>query len=284
MGVNAALDQLALGDHVCCPVSATEQTWAVAAAGTACGLRDGQKVLFIVDDPDGLRGFLAGTAVGAERALATGQLQVHPSAGTDTRDAGFNADQMVDMLRAEIDLADRQGFAGVRATGDFLSAIVRHRHNTDAVIDYECRANAIFAEGHIIGICHYDPRALASATWQRVFSAHPTTLLPTGNGTLTRLHGARIPSGIRLTGTADLANRDALPALLAGVVAIPGACRIDTRGLEFVDVPAIGCLLRTAAARSGRPTIIVCGTQLAGLLQLCGAGSLPDLVVTVESP
>jgi MEDS: MEthanogen/methylotroph, DcmR Sensory domain/STAS domain len=282
MSVNAALGRLKLGDHVCCPINGTEQSWAVAAASTTRGLRDGHKVLFFVDDPDGLRRFLARQVRGAERAMVTGQLQVRSGAGTDVGDCGFDVDKASDILEAEIELAARQGFAGVRSSGDLLSVVARGRReaNADAVVEYERRVNAIFVAGCVIGICHYDPRDFDAATWHRILSAHPSTMLPAEDESLVRLHGARITAGIRLTGTVDLVNRDALPALLADVVRLPGACRIDASGLEFADAHAIGCLLRTATARAGRQTTIVCTTHLATLLRLCGAAGVPGLTVT----
>jgi len=284
MGVNAVLDQLELGDHVCCPISGPAQTWAVAAATTACGLRDGHKMLFFVDDPDGLRQFLATTVPGAERAVVHHQVQIHPGAGTYLGDTGFDPDRVFDMWVAEIDLADHQGFAGVRATGDIRPATPRRRPNIDAVIEYEHRLNTIFTQRRVIGICHCDPGGFTPATWQRILAVHPTTVLPTGDGTLARLHSACTATGIRLTGTVDLLNQDALPGVLTEVAALPGACRIDAKGLEFVNAHAIGCLLQTAAARTGRPTTIVCRPHLAKVLKLCGSASIPGLVVTTESP
>jgi hypothetical protein len=280
MGVNAVFDQLELGDHVCCPASDAGQRWAVAAAGTASGLRNDQKVLFFVDDPDELRGFLATSVPGAERALASRQLQVRPGGTAYGPDRSFDGDQVLDFVAGEIELAGRQGYAGLRSTGD-LSATARHRRDTDAVIDYECRLNALLTEGGIIAICHYDQHDFAPATWQRILATHPTALPPTGDRAMGRLRGLRDATGIRLVGEADLVNHVAFRALLASVASLPGDCRIDATGLGFADARAIGCLLRTATARIGHRTTIACTITLAELLALCGASSVPGLTVEI---
>lgn len=280
MTVNAVFSQLVFGDHVCCPVRSAEQRWAVAAAGTTCGLRQNQKLLFYVDDPGGLHTFLANTVPGAEQAMASRQLEVHPAGGA-YGPGGFDGDAVLEFAMSQIELAHRQGFAGLRSTGD-LTAMIRNPRDTDAIIDYERRTNGLFTTEHYIGICHYNPDDFAASTWHRVLAAHPTTLPPDGADALARLRGTRTATGIELVGTVDLLNHAALPALLSGVAALPGDVRIDVTGLEFADAQAITCLLRTAAHRIHRPTTIACTARLAELLSLCGAASVPGLTMVVD--
>lgn len=282
MGVNAELAHLEFGDHVCCPVSNDEECHAAAAAGAAASLRCEQKVLYFVRNPDGLRYFLATRVPGAERAMARQQIQIYVNSRTYGPDQGFECDRVLDFMASEVELADRQGFAGLRSVGD-LSAVACRPRDIDAVIEYETRLNAIFASGRIIGICHYNRSDFPAKTWRRILSAHPTTVLPTRNGSIARLRGTRTPRGMILTGGADLVNHGALASLLSEVVPLPGHCRIDATGLEFVDAQAIGCLLRTAEVRADRPTTINCGAHLAELLDMCGSASVPGLTVTVDT-
>ena len=278
MTVNDLLRSLELGDHVCCPADSVRQQWQTAVAGTACGLARGQKVLFFVPDPDGLRRHLAAEVTGAARALERQQIMVNSSDGAYLSKRGFDGEQMLDLVAAEIDLAERQGFTGLRATGD-LSAVARQPRHTEAVLDYEVRLASIYAGGRITGICHYDPGALAERTWQRVVAAHPSTVQATGQGAVSRLHAVRTPVGIRVSGGVGLVNRGAVASGLAEVAAHPGPCEIDATALGFADGWAVGCLLRTAGARAADGTTIVCSTFLSRALARCGAASVAGLTV-----
>ncbi|MBT8225548.1 MAG: STAS domain-containing protein [Dactylosporangium sp.] len=280
MNVNPVLDHLDIGDHVCCPVGSVEECWAVAAAGTSCGLHAGHKVLFFADDPDGLSGHLAARVPGARRALTNRQLQVQAGAASYAPQDTFDGDQMIDRIASEAVLAQRQGFSALRVSGG-LSAVLDGTGDADAdaVVDYETRVNTLLSQEPIIAVCHYDLRTTTSEVWQRLVAAHPTTVVPTGKQAVSRLRGLRTRAGIRLAGEADLANHAALAHLLADVTAAPGTCLIDATELRFADARALGCLLRTAESRGGRATVIACPAHVAECLRVLGADRIPQLTV-----
>ena len=186
----------------------------------------------------------------------------------------------IDRLTAEIDIAGREGYAGLRVLTDLTSAGPGDL-DAGAVLDYEAAANAVWSTSQAMGVCHYRQSCFDAGTWRRLVAVHPSTVLPESNTIVAWLRCRGRGGALRLTGEADLTNHAALRSLLAPAVAAAGDCRIDASGLRFADVGALTSLLHAAQARTGRLTTIVCSAHHAGMLHRLGAATEPDLTVTV---
>ena len=279
MDVNAVLEVLEYGDHVCSPIRSVATARAVAATSTRSGLRNGQKMLFFTSDP-ALRDFLRARVEGAAAAMERHQLQLIPSAASYLPDGVIDPQQLVETLDAEIDLATHQGYPGLRVTGD-LSQITTFWHEPEPLLEYEALVNSLFATKPVIAICHHDPDAFAPATWTTMVATHPSTVIPDGDAYVSQLRVIRTSTGLQLTGEADLANHHALPQLIRANLAMDGPGDIDATQLRFADARALGCLLRAVKDREGHRTIIRCQPHIAECLALLGAGHLAHLTVTI---
>ena len=272
------LDRLQWGDHVCMRASSADEQHASAAAYVAGGLREGHRTLLFVDNPGGLREHLLARLPAADAALTRGQVEIRSGAVSYRAAGGFEPARMLDTVAAEIDQAQRWGYAGLR----ILAGVAPTGEHNEALIDYEARVNALCVHRPVIGLCHYNPHTLDSVTWQKVSQAHTSIVRSVDavdGGTWLRCR--RTAEGVRLTGEADLTNRTALAGLLAGLARWPGVCRIDATDLRFADNPAAMCLLRVAETRPTQATVIVCMPYLAKLLTLLGAATIPGLEITV---
>ncbi|MEV4756891.1 MEDS domain-containing protein [Micromonospora sp. NPDC049559] len=275
---------LALGDHVCVPTAEVSDQPAMLHEFADAGLREGQKVLLATSRPapsalvDALRAKLPG----APDALAHGQLVVSDAADIYFPDGRFDPERTLRTLAAEIDLAEREGYPGLRISGD-LTWAAAHGVDGRLLADYETRANLLFVGGRALGVCHYDPRQFASTAWQELVAAHPASLRP---ATQTPVSGLRCvltvaPTGLAVDGEADLSNRAALSSVLSAVVPMPGRCVIDATGLRFADAYAMSSLVDVAVARGDRPTTLVCSPRLARLLDLLDVGRVPALSLRI---
>ena len=272
------LDRLQLGDHVCVRASSADEQHVSAIAYVAGGLREGHRPLLLVDDPGGLREHLLARLPAADAALTRGQVEIRPGAASYCAAGGFESARMLDAVAAEIDQAQRWGYAGLR----ILAGVAPTGDHNEALLDYEARVNALCVNQPVIGLCHYNPGALDRVTWQKLSQAHTSTVesVDAVDGS-TWLRCRRTADGVRLTGEADLTNRTALAGLLAGLAGCQGVCRIDATDLRFADNPAAMCLLRVAESRPTQATVIVCTPHLAKLLALLGAATVPGLEITV---
>ncbi len=279
MSVDAVLERLQPGDHVCAPVVSTSELNTLAIPFAEGGLRDDYKVVFAVNDPPAFRHHLTARIPRAIGAFATGQIEVRSVAASYLPGGVFQPDVILETIAASIDTAQRQGYRGLRISGS-LSGTRFRSVNAETLADYESRANEFCVNDQIIGMCHYNPDAFEPAAWQDVMTTHPSTILAGSDQPVTEFRCRRTDSGVRLTGEVDMANRNALLSMLAVVVRLPGPCEIDATALRFADGQAIAHLLRVAAERGERPTTIVCAGHLARLLDLFGTATAPNLTLT----
>ena len=286
--IGSALADLQLGDHICMPVTSVAERRSIVAGLVDDGLRDRHQVLVLTDDPPPheLSSWLAGRKPEADRALACGQIQVLPSEASYLPDGTLDVDRTLAAFNVHIDLAQRQGYHGIRVSGD-LTWIRDGRPSDDTLIDYETRVNTLFVDGPVIGLCLYDPRSFDPVAWDSLTAAHPCTAWAADSVSSPRLRCRRTddPPGLKLAGEADWANHQALPSLLTAATNVPGRCWIDATELAFADARAVASLLHTAAERGKRPTTIVGSTQLVAMLSaLTGGAATRAITLTTSTP
>jgi hypothetical protein len=281
MRADPLLEGLDLGDHLCIPVSDVGDRIGIAAALTAGALRHGDRTIVLTDDPapPAMAGFLTARVPGVAAALARDQVRVQPSAASYLPDGRFRPEEVNAHFAAELDQARREGYAGLRVTADLGWA---DRVDPDDLLRYEIGINALFPDGHALGVCVYDRGAARHDVWHRLLAAHPTAVATPGGRVVSRLRclRTRSPAGLRLDGEVDLVNHAALPVLLDAAVPVPGECVVDTTGLRFADVNALTCLMHVAVRRAGRRTRLVCRPQVAHLLRMIDADEVPGLTIT----
>lgn len=276
MNLNGVLDQLTLGDHVCAPVACAADARKVAAVHTAHGLREQHRIILHTTEPDALRATLMTLVPGAGTALTRGQIRLIAHWHPWTARAG----PLPGRLAALAERTRQDGYTG-------LSLVVHHSRRYqpgefESLLQNETQVNSVFAAGGISAVCTYQPGGFAPWDWKRLVAAHPSTVVPTAADAVARLRCVVTTTGVRLSGEADLANREALPVLLSAVASRPGPCLIDAVDLTFADAQAIGCLLQLAQVRGCRGTTITCGPHLGELFGVVGAGRTPYLTVVVR--
>jgi hypothetical protein len=189
---------------------------------------------------------LAAGGAHVDRALASGQLEV-AAAAANYRCSGtrFDADAAAARLRQVVQQAHWDGYPALRALGDMAWAAGRPHGELHR---YEAEMNTMYAEAYAMAVCLYDRRLFPHRELCALISAHPASAGPRsrpGDGPLLRLR--QIPQGLRLSGEADLSNRDAVAAVLANS---PPGLTLDLSELRFADASV--CRLIADGRRAGR--------------------------------
>ena len=263
--------ELQLGDHVCLPIDTDEQVQSHVSGFTAAGLTDRQQVMVFTQAVTvaDMAGWLRCQDQAFAAALDTGQLQVHRPEDVHLSGGSFAPERMMAIFARATDQAFADGYRGLRVTVDMTWAL-RNVPGVEQLFDFEAAANRLFTDRRLIGVCAYDRRRFDGAAIERASAAHPIT---PGSS---MLRCAQLPgAGLALEGEADIANRNALAALIE---CLPDTDAIlDLTGLTFADAASLGLLVRSAAARAHR-TRVCCTPRMARLLRLIDI----DEVATIE--
>lgn len=139
-------------------------------------------------------------------------------------------------------------------------------------------------------ICLYDQRRVAAEELDRIAMAHLGSTLDQANGDqwpqLRLLHTAD-PLGLRIIGQADLATRDALAAVVAGLTKdlpvddVP--VTVDVSELGFADGAIARALVRAARTAPSGMRIVGASATLARLIHLAGGDDVPGLTLQAAS-
>jgi anti-anti-sigma regulatory factor len=139
------------------------------------------------------------------------------------------------------------------------------------LLAYETQVNQFFGDPRVTGLCLYDRRRFGKELLGRVGAVHPGPLL----GFTLGGWGAHL----RLTGELDASNTESLPSILELVAGADTVVMLDASDLSFVDAAGAGHIVRFAASRPDRHTVVRCSRGVRQTLQLVGAESVPSLVL-----
>jgi anti-anti-sigma regulatory factor len=209
-------------------------------------------------------------------------LRVSAAADAFLNQGVFDADAVLASWRAGVAQARAEGYQGLGVVADMLWA-VRKVPGIDRLAWYEAQLNRICAAGFLTAVCLYDRRVFTAADLRGVSNAHPGTASPGDpSGWTMQLHIAHTmdPVGIRLTGEADLATRQALQAVLDGLpedLPYGSPVTVDLSGLSFADGATAIALVRLARALPAGSRFVGTSGALATVLRLVGDEPVPGV-------
>ena len=239
-------ERLQLGDHVCALIEGIDDGLDVMAQTVTAGLAGGDMVMVFTESlpPVAVLAGLEERGVAMTPAQRSGQVRVLPAREAYLPTGRFEPFRVLDSMAGHIEQATTAGFSGLRMIGDMTWALGAPP-GVEQLARYEAHSNELYMQGRALGICLYDQSAFGSELLRDVACAHPTTTSPsddTDGAPLLRIRRTLNPYGLRLTGEADLTNRQALAAALDALVdqrpdnLTPVV--IDVEGLRFADAGA----------------------------------------------
>ncbi|MGW5633578.1 MEDS domain-containing protein [Streptomyces sp. NPDC003832] len=265
---NVPVERLRLGDHACLDAGDGESSWAVFTAYTRTSLARQEKVLLVLD-PDDLQddevvALLGRDGGGVEEARASGQLSLKRTPQMYLPDGRFLKERTIDAYRAEVERAEREGWAGLRIAAD-MSWAPRAGLDDSRLLDYEASVAPLFADPLFTAICWYDRQRFGSAVLDGV----------------TRLHSVRVAEPD--PGTRTDVVRVLRRALSRQDTQGPARIALDLRDLCFMEAHCAWQLISLAGSLpAGSEVTLRCGELLALVLRQFGADGVPQLVLDVE--
>ncbi|WP_449064983.1 MEDS domain-containing protein [Planomonospora algeriensis] len=273
------------GDHLCLPFSDDAEQREVAAAFITGGLARGERVLYFTDrrSPQTVHSWLPADDLAA--ALCSGQLSVRTAEDSYLAAGRFDADAMVTALKEETERSLRDGYTGLRVSGE-MSWALRDVPGAGELEEYEREVAAVFATGLATAVCHYDTRLFGPARTRALTRCHPALV---GMNALYHDGLVRILPAyqaghrtLRVTGTIDQGNAHGLAAALQTAAGWDGDIHVDLSELEFIDVAGLRTLTRAAGRLdpARRLRLLHLAPMLRDIMHLVGWDREPRLVLT----
>ncbi|MDH7500667.1 MAG: MEDS domain-containing protein [candidate division NC10 bacterium] len=172
------LARLRPGDHLCSIYRDFREQMEVVVPFLATGLAQGQRCLYLTDrtDTEEIVKALAAAGVPIEAALASRQFLILSSQESYLQDGYFDPERMTAALRQAEGDALRNGYSGLRVTGEMTWAL-RGSPGSERLIEYEAALNSFFPESHSLAICQYQEDRFSPELLLQVILTHPQVLL-----------------------------------------------------------------------------------------------------------
>jgi anti-anti-sigma factor len=278
----ALVNRLRPGDHVFFSFADDAERRRLTAAYVRAGLRHRDKVVYLTSLPGAEQAITELSRAGVDTAAALRSGRITVAGADDTYLAGgrFDPEAAGAMFADEVRRARRAGFSGLRALGDMAWA-VRGAPGSEHLAGYERQVNRLYADGYAMAVCLYDRRLFGPPRLSELARAHPAAVTPRTSrtaGPLLRM--VRQAGGLRLSGEADLSNRDALATVLTHLLEDSSApvVTLDLTDLRFADATSCELIVRTAREAAGRLRTTGTRPSVRRLLRLQGGASVPGLL------
>jgi hypothetical protein len=170
---------LRLGEHACSLYRTEEERRSQVAAFLSDGIRSGEKIFYAVDDSSSERvlEYLKGAGIDAAALLKSGQLEVYPTSNVYAPSGSFDVNQMLTRVKMIVDRVLKEGYPGVRATGEATWAL-RGWPGSEKLAEYELRLNALFPSLRCAALCQYDMTRFRPGLLHNLKATHPVVLAP----------------------------------------------------------------------------------------------------------
>jgi PAS domain-containing protein len=168
------ISDLRPGSHILCLYDSEEEHRAWVTPFLAEGLQRGERVNYVLDQhsAETIVDYLRAAEVETEPYLASGQLNLLDARQLLFSEGRFDPDTALRSLTLEIERAVEQGCTGLRVSWE-MSWATHRRAGSGRLMEFECKANAAFADELFIGLCQYDRRRFSPAQLLEAIAVHP---------------------------------------------------------------------------------------------------------------
>nr|WSX75017.1 MEDS domain-containing protein [Streptomyces sp. NBC_00899] len=237
----ASLGPVDIGDHVCWVMPRPGDFRNAALGYLSDGTHLGDKIMVVGSSAP------AWLESPAPDGLLVDPVVVHGGVGWD-------ADELVSLVRQEAERADRQGFRALRVLAE-MDRIWPADITAEQVADQELRLDALTGGTAAMVVCAYASPGLAPKVLEQAASVHPHFAG----------HPAQQPSFHifseaadcwRVSGVVDADGAGAFRAAVTGLLRTLATLRLRCDGLQLMDAVGMQTLADAAAAMPGRRIVL----------------------------
>lgn len=173
ISVGLSKDVLEAGTHICYIYNDEKERDALIARFLEAGENENEKLVYVVEDIERARAQLTSAGI---RVGDTPQWTFSHLSEVYLVDGDFTAESVLQSFKSFYDLAIREGFSGVRGSGD-MRWVLRAKNLGNSPVEYEARVNLAVKTHPWTSICQYDAREFDGDTLFNMLSVHPYTIV-----------------------------------------------------------------------------------------------------------
>ena len=172
------VSEISWGAHLCSIYRGKKEQLAVAVPYVVAGLQNNQRCVYVADKPgrEDICSALARTGIDVDGCIAKRQLLVLGKEETYLKDGFFSPVAVLDMLINAHYEALRDGYSGLRCSGD-LNLADHDASVLNRLMDYEREVNFLFWHNHLIGLCQYNETTVPEDILLGVIYTHPKVVI-----------------------------------------------------------------------------------------------------------
>lgn len=171
------LKHLRFGDHISLFYRDRTEQFSVAMPYIKSGLANGEKCIYIAEEstPSDIKYALEKEGIDVEKYLNSGQLRIMVPEDFYLKPGYFSPDEVIDSLEENTNLAIKEGYKGLRGTGE-MSWALRKLVDSERLIEYESKLNRFSQKGLALGICQYNVGRFQEEILLDVIKTHPIVI------------------------------------------------------------------------------------------------------------
>ncbi|NEU56636.1 MEDS domain-containing protein [Halorussus sp. MSC15.2] len=160
-------------DHLALVYETTEEQFSAAIPFVEQGLDRNERCLYIADENSKTEVLAAmrDAGVDADAARESGALTLHTKQDTYCRNGGFDPDDMIAFLAAEIEAATEE-YEALRVTGE-MTWIFGDDPEIADLVEYEGKLNRLLPDENGIALCQYNRNRFPAEVLRDVVRTHP---------------------------------------------------------------------------------------------------------------
>jgi len=168
------------GDHLCQIYETEEEHRKLLTPYLIQGLRNNEKVLYIVDThtAEVILEYLNSEGFDPNPYLDSGQFSIITRNEAYVKEGNFDPDRMIELLRSETEKAIKEGYGALRVTGEMTWAL-RGLPGSEKLIEYEAKLNDFFPGSKALAVCQYDKNQFSPEILLNILKTHPIAVIGT---------------------------------------------------------------------------------------------------------
>ncbi|MGC8817259.1 MAG: MEDS domain-containing protein, partial [Candidatus Hadarchaeum sp.] len=175
---STGFEKIAFGEHLCGFYRDKDEEYSIIAPFFRGGLQNNEKCIWILDESTREEAVqaLQRAGIDLEKPLASKQFELLSSDETYLQGGYFDPDRMIAVLKQTEERAIREGYRGLRISGEMTWALKKNP-GAEKLVEYEAKLNYFFPNSKTAAICLYNEKKFPPDILLNIIYTHPRIII-----------------------------------------------------------------------------------------------------------